>query len=55
MGRSTRAASCAAATDFSRPMVIGAMMPGKSTVLRIGIIASAPSGSGFSVASGCLG
>ena len=36
IGRCSRTACWAAAIDFGRPMVIGATMPGNSTVLRTG-------------------
>ena len=45
--RSVRTASCAAATEDARPTVIGEITPGNSTVLRIGMMISASSGSGF--------
>ena len=45
--RSLRTASCAAATELVRPTVIGVITPGKSTVLRIGMMISASAGSGF--------
>src|SRR5262245_28116153 len=50
--RRSRAADCAAAIEPSRPSAIGRIMPGKSTILRIGTMISASSG----IAScGCAG
>ncbi len=42
--RLLRTASCAAAIVLSRPMVIGTIRPGNSTILRTGISSSASSG-----------
>src|SRR5215471_16859144 len=50
--RRSLAAACAAAIEPSRPSAIGRIMPGKSTILRIGTMISASSGI---AACGCAG
>src|SRR4029453_2918159 len=50
-GRCCRAASCAAARERSRPIVIGSTTPGNNTTFRPGNMTSASSGNGREVRS----